>query len=189
MKTALIVTDFQKDFCNGGSLAIKGGEKIMYPLYDNLINLSFDLKVASFDWHPDGHSSFETWPKHCVQNTVGSSIYTEFKRDLDVFKGMHPEQEEYSNYKARTKNGEELHVVLKNEGIKTIFICGLALDYCVRYSAIDFIEGDFITYVILDACRAVDSKSTSEALYELSKKGCLFAYSESVFGILQEIRK
>ena len=189
MKTALIIVDFQKDFCSGSSLAIPGGERILLPIKNALTKMSFDLIVASQDWHPDDHSSFETWPKHCVQNTKGADLFTDFKHDIIVRKGMIKEEDQYSAFEAKTADNVKLFEYLRKNKIKTVFICGLALDYCVKETAIDFVENDFRTYIVLDACRGVDPKTSCDALYVLTKKGTLMTYSESVFSILQELQK
>jgi nicotinamidase/pyrazinamidase len=176
-RTCLIITDVQNDFCPGGALAIPEGDQII-PVINN-ISSKFDKVVATQDWHHPGHISFASshgkkpydvisirgmpqvvWPDHCVPGTFGA----EFHKDLDltcvdliIRKGSSPTIDSYSTFVENdkaTKTG--LQYYLQGLDIRNLFICGLATDYCVYYSALDAVALGFHVTVIIDACRGVD---------------------------------
>ncbi len=176
---ALVVVDVQNDFCSGGNLAIAGGEEVV-PVINGLMP-GFGTVVATQDWHPPGHGSFASsnpgaspfqkvdrdgdkqvlWPDHCVQGTTGA----DFHPGLDlapvhviVRKGYRTGVDSYSAFRENDrKTPTGLEGCLKSLGVERVFICGLALDYCVFYSALDAIEMNFGVAVITDACRGIDS--------------------------------
>jgi nicotinamidase/pyrazinamidase len=178
-KKALTVIDVQNDFCPGGSLAVNEGDKIVPVI--NSIMAKFDVVIGTQDWHPKNQISFASnhkgkniyeqieiegilqtlWPDHCVQGTEGAA----FHKDLDATKfgiilrkGTNPKIDSYSAFKENDKKTETgLHGYLNALSIKDIFLCGLATDYCVYYSAIDSMAYGFNTSVLLDACRGIDN--------------------------------
>ena len=181
----LLVIDVQNDFCPGGALAVDGGDQIV-PLV-NQLGRAFPNVVMTQDWHPAGHASFASshpgkvpydqiempygeqtlWPDHCVQETQGAA----FRADLDlphaavvIRKGFRPAIDSYSAF---FENDHEtptgLTGVLRERGFKRLFLCGLAYDFCVRFSAEDAVKQGFETYVIADACRSVGLPGTDEA--------------------------
>lgn len=197
MKTeakALIIVDVQEDFLPGGALAVPGGEEIV-PLI-NSISGGFDRVVATQDWHPPGHVSFASasgkkpysrvrdngreryrWPDHCVQGSPGA----ELSRDLDtrpvdliLRKGTDPALDSYSAFlEEDRKTDTGLRHFLKGLGLKEVYVCGLALDYCVLATALDAAALGFRSHVIQAACRAVDKPrgSAADALEELRAAG------------------
>ena len=190
----LIITDIQNDFCPGGALAVPRADEII-PII-NAIASQFDKVVATQDWHPLGHISFAKthgkdpyeiigingldqvlWPEHCVQGTFGA----DFNKDLDlrevdliIRKGNHPMIDSYSTFLENDRKTETgLHYYLKGLHIKQIFLCGLATDYCVFYSAMDALDMGFEVSVILDASRGVDMPpgNVEAALSRMQKCG------------------
>ncbi len=174
----LLVVDVQNDFCPGGNLAVPDGDKVVPVI--NMLAPRFRHVVLTQDWHPAGHQSFASshpgrkhyetievaygpqilWPDHCVQETHGA----EFRGDLDVphaalviRKGFRPHIDSYSAFYENDRTTPTgLAGYLRERGFKRIFVAGLALDFCVRYSAEDARREGFEVAVIEDACRGID---------------------------------
>lgn len=187
-RTALLVIDVQNDFTPGGQLAVPEGDLIV-PLINRLAR-QFTQVVVAQDWHPTGHASFASshpghqpydviqlpygeqtlWPDHCVQSTTGA----EFHRELDlphaqliIRKGCNPDIDSYSAFlEADRQTTTGLASYLKERGIDTVYMVGLALDFCVMYSALDARAAGFNAYVVLDACRAIDLNGSLTAAIE-----------------------
>ncbi len=194
-KNALIVIDVQNDFCPGGNLAVNEGDKVVPVI--NSISSKFYKVIATQDWHPANHLSFAKnhpgknvydvvdlngvsqvlWPEHCVQGTKGAQFHPELNTDgfhLILRKGTNPEIDSYSAFMEndkKTKTGLEAY--LKSLGIEQVFLCGLATDYCVFFSAMDAVTLGFETYVIIDACKGVDfpEGNIEKALNTMKEKG------------------
>ena len=176
--TALILVDIQHDFLPGGALAVPQGDEIL-PIIASL-QPQFDHIVATQDWHPAKHGSFAAnhpgtqpgqqidleglsqilWPVHCVQGTSGADFPTTLdqSRWQAVFqKGKNPLVDSYSGFFDNARRGDTgLADYLKNKGITRVFVCGLALDYCVKFTALDAQSLGFETFVLTDATRAVN---------------------------------
>ena len=150
---ALVLVDIQNDFCPGGSLAVADGDKVV-PVANEL-QKKFSLVVATKDWHPPGHASFETlWPPHCVQGTRGAELHPALDRshvDLVYDKGMDPDTEGYSDFET-----PDLDRVLRERGVDRLTVVGLATDYCVRHSVLDALRLGYEVEVDFEAIRAVD---------------------------------
>lgn len=199
----LIIADIQKDFCPGGALPIAGGDQVI-PII-NKISAKFDKVVVTQDWHPQGHISFASshdrrpfevipidgeqnvlWPDHCVQGTCGA----EFHKDLDlagvdliIRKGNNPHVDCYSSLVQNDKTTKTgLQYYLWGLGVKNIFICGLATDYCVYYSAMDAAALGFEVTIIIDACRDLNipADSTANALKAMRKENIIFEKHEAI---------
>jgi len=198
MKRALIVVDVQNDFCPGGALAVPEGDAVV-PIINLLMQSKcFDLIVATQDWHPANHLSFASqhgkspgevielngapqilWPDHCVENTRGAEMVSrlESSRIARIFqKGQKREVDSYSGFfdnDHQTETG--LGAYLKNENVDQVYICGLATDYCVKFSALDAKALGFETFLIDDASRGVNLKEgdVERAVAELAAKGVL----------------
>jgi nicotinamidase/pyrazinamidase len=181
----LLVVDLQNDFCPGGALAVNDGDKIVPNV--NRLAERFEHVILTQDWHPAGHISFASahpgkkpygtievgygkqtlWPDHCVQNSPGATFHPELSiahAELVLRKGFRKDIDSYSAFLENdhaTPTG--LAGYLRERGLKRLFLCGLAYDYCVRHSAIDGTAMDFECLVIQDACRAVDLPGTVEA--------------------------
>lgn len=192
---SLIIVDLQHDFCPGGALAVREGDAIV-PVIDRILP-AFDCVVATQDWHPANHKSFAVnhpghaigdvielagapqvlWPAHCVQNTSGAAFHRLFDTSgLDAIfqKGVNPEIDSYSGF---FDNGHARSTgmgdYLNKRGIGTVYVCGLATDYCVKATALDAISLGFETFVISDACRGVDLQpgDSEKALAEIAEAG------------------
>ncbi|MET3662119.1 bifunctional nicotinamidase/pyrazinamidase [Aquamicrobium ahrensii] len=175
---ALVVIDLQNDFCPGGALAVAGGDEIV-PLVNDLIRGSEHV-IMTQDWHPAGHSSFASshpgresyqslampygeqtlWPDHCIQGSRGADFHTGLawtRAELVIRKGFRPAIDSYSAFFENdhtTPTG--LAGYLRERGIGSITLVGLATDFCVAYSALDAVKLGFSVTVRLDACRGID---------------------------------
>jgi nicotinamidase/pyrazinamidase len=201
MKKALIIVDAQYDFMPGGSLAVEEGDQIV-PIINELIP-KFDLIIFTKDWHPSNHKSFASqhegknvfdtidlnglpqvlWPDHCVQESHGSEIHKDIPiNDLTcsfyvIKKGMDTEVDSYSGfYDNGRRNSTGLVELLKEKGVDTVVICGLALDFCVSYTAKDAATEGFKTVVIEDGTRAIN-QDINEVLLEFKNLNIAFIES------------
>ena len=174
----LIVVDLQNDFCSGGALAVPDGEKVVPAI--NRIAQKFQNVVLTQDWHPRDHVSFASnhankrpydkiklaygsqvlWPDHCVQDTPGADFHASLhavQASLVLRKGFHRDIDSYSAlYENDHKTPTGLLGYLRERELKTVFVAGLAFDFCVRYSAEDARKAGFEVAVIEDACRGID---------------------------------
>jgi nicotinamidase/pyrazinamidase len=180
MKKALLIVDVQNDFCPGGALAVKDGDKVV-PVINGIID-KFDLVLASKDWHPVDSVHFEKWPVHCVQNTYGADFHPDLQTDkIDrvLLKGTQNKDEGYSAFEATNIS---LADFLREEGVTDLYVCGLATDYCVKATALDACKLGFRTYVITDAVAAVNLNpgDDKKALEEISSQGCILVNSNEI---------
>ncbi len=159
--SALFIVDVQNDFLPGGALGVPRGDEVIGPI--NQLVTRFDMVLASKDWHPADTVHFEKWPKHCVRATRGAM----FPPSLDVdridqlfLKGTGNSDDGYSAFEA---TNEDLAFYLRAKGVSTLFVVGLATDYCVMATAVDAVRHGFDTYVIPEAIRAVNLKPEDEA--------------------------
>jgi nicotinamidase/pyrazinamidase len=194
-RDALLIIDVQNDFLPGGALAVSSGDQII-PIV-NLLQSKFDFIVASQDFHPADHKSFAAnnpgrkvgdivdlngldqflWPVHCVQGTTGADfskalIHENWNKIFQ--KGMNSEVDSYSGFFDNAKRGDTgLSKFLKENQIERVFICGLALDYCVNFTALDSLNEGFETFLITDATRPVNVMPTDgeNSLRELEAAG------------------
>ena len=185
---ALLVIDVQNCFIPGGSLAVKEGDLIV-PLI-NRIAKSFSNVVLTQDWHTADHVSFASqhsgkkpfetikldygtqvlWPDHCVQGTEGAQIHSGIdipQAQVVIRKGYHRDVDSYSAFlEADRKTETGLAGYLKGRKIKQVFVCGLATDYCVAWSALDARKFGFQASVIEDACRGIDINGSVAAAWK-----------------------
>jgi len=164
-KRALLIVDVQNDFCPGGALPVAEGDVIIPKLnaYIQLFQASGAPIIASRDWHPAETTHFNThggpWPPHCIQGTPGAAFHPELNLPKDtpvVSKGMGADEDAYSAFQARDEQGVLLGEWLRAQGIDQLYVAGLALDYCVKASALDALKEGLETTVLLDATRAVN---------------------------------
>jgi nicotinamidase/pyrazinamidase len=182
MTRALIVVDVQNDFCEGGSLAVAGGAAVAAAVTEHLAHDGYDVVVATMDHHidPGGHFSehpdfVDSWPAHCVAGTTGAK----FHEALDtspvqaVFrKGAHAAA--YSGFEGSTESDTGpvgLAQWLRQRGVDTVEVCGIATDHCVRATAVDSAREGFRTIVLLGLTAGVAETTTRAALAELSSAG------------------
>ena len=193
MMNVLILVDIQNDFIPGGSLPVPQGNEIIKLV--NELQDSFELVVATQDWHPNNHKSFASqhpgkkqfetislhgldqvlWPNHCVQGTNGAEFHDDLnmnKVEAVFRKGMNPDIDSYSGfYDNGYKKSTGLAGYLRDRGVKKVYACGLAADYCVAYTAKDALKENFETYVIEDATRAIDAIGYSRIKDEIITSG------------------
>ena len=191
---ALIMIDIQNDFCPGGALAVADGNAIIAEV--NAMQEQYSVKVLTQDWHPANHSSFASnhidrspydvmtmpygeqvlWPDHCIQGSQGAAFHTDLeteKADLILRKGFRSDVDSYSAFfenDHHTPTGLEGY--LRERGIVSLTMVGLATDFCVRYSAVDAAKLGFAVTVKLSACRAIDlDGSLDEAINDMRGHG------------------
>src|SRR5262245_36480168 len=174
---ALIVADVQNDFCPGGSLAVPDGDEIV-PLMNEYIRLfsSGGASVyATRDWHPANHCSFKTqggpWPVHCIQNSKGAEFHPKLalpKNVKIISKATDPKKEAYSAFE-----GTQLAESLKHQGVRHLFIGGLATDYCIKNTVLDGIRLGFSVTFLSDASRGVNlnASDSERAVTEMLSRG------------------
>ncbi len=203
---ALILVDLQNDFLPGGALPVPRGDEVISMA--NEMQKRFDLVLATKDWHPPHHCSFASnhtgkkpgdriildgieqilWPVHCVQNTHGAEFAASFdtSRITHVFhKGINPRIDSYSTFfdNAHRRHTGLAHY-LEKRGIKDIYLMGLALDYCVKYSTLDARQLGLNTYVIVDGCRGIELQpgDVDRALDEMKRVGAVLLQSPELSG-------
>jgi nicotinamidase/pyrazinamidase len=201
---ALICVDIQNDFCPGGSLEVREGDQVI-PVANKLME-HFDLVVATQDWHPANHKSFAAmhpwrypgdvielnglqqilWPIHCVQGSFGAEFAPGLNTDAfeKVFvKGTDTEIDSYSGFfdnghRKATGQGD----YLKEKSVEEVYILGLALDVCVKFTVLDALGLGFKTYLVEDGCRGVNLNEgdSDKALSEMREKGAIIAQSDQI---------
>ncbi len=187
-RDVLLVVDVQNDFMPGGALAVPDGHGIL-PVV-NALARRFANVVLTQDWHPPRHISFASshpgrqpferirlrygeqilWPDHCIQGTAGAALHADLAiahAQLVVRKGYHPDVDSYSAFvEADGEHTTGLAGYLRERGIRRVFLCGLATDFCVAWSAADGRKGAFEVTVIEDACRAIDTGGSLAAAWQ-----------------------
>jgi nicotinamidase/pyrazinamidase len=188
---ALLIVDFQKDFTPGGALPVAHGDEIAAPI--NAIADRFPFVVATRDWHPPDHGSFEgvevdpakwhgidppgIWPVHCVQETPGAELHPALDRsnvDQVVDKAQDPNTQGYSSF-----HGGNLAEVLREHGVDHVWVAGLATDYCVKNTVLDAVREGFAVTVVEDAIRGIEVEpgDCERALEEMGRAGADFVSS------------
>lgn len=203
-RRALILVDIQNDFMPTGALPVPKGDDVI--ALANQLQTKFDIVVATQDWHPPRHGSFASehegrspgelielngleqvlWPDHCIEGSEGAA----FAEALDtesitrVFrKGSDPEVDSYSGFFDNGKRHDTgLGAWLKERGVADVFVCGLATDYCVKFTALDAAGLGLTTYLVEDACRGVELSEgdIERALVELREAGVRIVSSSEV---------
>ena len=193
--SALILVDLQPDFMPGGALPVAEGDLVLEPIGRLLERDPFALYVATQDWHPPGHVSFASshpgrkpfdvirvhgheqtlWPDHCVQGTPGARLHPDLSWEqvsAIIRKGTEADTDSYSGFRnnwnaagARPPTG--LTGYLRERGIESVILCGLARDYCVKWSAEDAAAAGFSTIVLWDLTRPVDPSSDARVRADL----------------------
>ncbi|MHA2243540.1 MAG: bifunctional nicotinamidase/pyrazinamidase [Candidatus Hodarchaeales archaeon] len=209
-KDVLLIVDVQNDFLPGGALPVAEGDKIILGI--NELSAKFHLTenaiIFTQDWHPVGHQSFASahseknpydsfeglgigpvlWPDHCVQGTHGASLaqgLNSVVATLILRKGFHKAIDSYSAFLENDKTTETgLSTFLQTLGINRIFVCGLALDYCVYFTVVDAKAIGFDVVVILDLSKPVNSPkdSLSNALRDMISQNVIFVTSDQILG-------
>ena len=198
---ALILVDIQHDFLPSGTLAVPDGDKVI-PIV-NKLQAAFPLVVATQDWHPANHGSFAAshpgkqvfeqidlnglpqtlWPVHCAQNTKGAELADTLSREriAKVFpKGTDVGIDSYSGlFDNGHRKSTGLGEWLKAQGVTKVFVCGLATDYCVKFTALDAAQMGFKTHFIEDASRGVNLQpnDVKHAIAEMKRAGIVVVQS------------
>jgi len=198
-QSALLLVDIQPDFLPGGALAVEEGHQIL-PLVRKLMESDrFGLQVATQDWHPPGHVSFASshaghqpletielhgqpqtlWPDHCVQGTLGAKLHPDLpwtRIAALIRKGMDPQSDSYSGFRnnwnpAGERPSTGLAGYLRERGISDLYVCGLARDVCVLWTAEDGAEAGFKVHFLWDATRPVDPAANANIEQALTQQG------------------
>jgi nicotinamidase/pyrazinamidase len=185
-RDALIVVDVQNDFCPGGALGVPGGDAVV-PVMNRYLE-RFGAAGApvylSRDWHPAVTRHFKVyggvWPPHCVQGTRGAEFHPGLAPPAGavvVSKGMDPEQDAYSAFQAEDPSGRPFPAVLERQGVRRVYVGGLATDYCVRATALDAARAGLEVVLLTDAIGAVDLEpgDGARALEEMRAAGARLA--------------
>jgi len=201
---ALILVDIQNDFLPGGALAVPEGDAVI-PVA-NRLQAAFPLVVATQDWHPANHGSFAAnypgrqpyerielnglpqtlWPVHCVQGTPGAELAAGLQREriARIFrKGTDAGIDSYSGlFDNGHRKSTGLGEWLKTSGVTEVFVCGLATDYCVKYTALDAVQMGFKTFLVEDASRGVNLQSNDvrKAIEEMKQAGVATVQSSDI---------
>lgn len=198
-RTALLVVDIQPDFLPGGALGVRDGDVILEPIRRLIERDLFGLYVATQDWHPPGHVSFASqhagyepldvielygreqtlWPDHCVQGTPGAELHDSIPWNAFsaiIRKGTDPRTDSYSGFRNNwNPSGERprtgLGGYLRERGIDTVVLCGLARDFCVKWSSEDAAAAGFRVIVLWDLSRPVDPGSDARVRADLETAG------------------
>lgn len=175
--TALIIVDVQKDFCPGGALAVPQGDQVV-PVLNQYIQRFREAGspiYATRDWHPPNHCSFQAqggpWPPHCVQGSDGAQFHMGLGLPPDVVvisKGTDPQREAYSGFQ-----GTDLEERLRKQGVRRLWVGGLATDYCVKSTVLDGLQKGFEVVLLEDAVRGVDVQpgDSQRAIEEMVRAG------------------
>ena len=187
-QAALIVVDVQNCFVDGGTLPVKGGAEVVPVI--NRIAAAFETIVMTQDWHTAGHASFAStyagkkpfdstklkygqqvlWPDHCVQGTEDAALHKDLQlptAQVIVRKGFHKDVDSYSAFEeADRKTPTGLAGYLKERGTKTVYVTGLATDFCVAWTALDARKRGFNVYVVEVATRAIDLNGSLAAAWK-----------------------
>lgn len=202
--SALIAIDVQNDFCPGGALAVDDGDAVVAPI--NRIAPHFAVRVFTQDWHPPEHRSFAEhhdaapfsttempygiqvlWPTHCVQGTHGAAFHPGLdvdRADLILRKGSRPHVDSYSAFFENDRTTPTgLAGYLRERGVTSLWLAGLATDFCVHYSAIDAVRLGFGVTLVEDACREIDlDGSHGAATAAMGNAGVAFARTSDLGG-------
>jgi nicotinamidase/pyrazinamidase len=199
MSRALLVVDLQPDFMPGGALPVAEGDRVVAPIARLVRSGGFAVVVATQDWHPPGHASFASahpgtrpfqvitlhghdqvlWPDHCVQGTAGAQIHSAFpldRVDAIIRKGTDREVDSYSGLRNNwDSRGERpptgLLGYLRERGVTEVTVCGLARDYCVKWTAEDAADAGLTVRLLWELTRPVDPASNDRVRSELLGRG------------------
>lgn len=180
---ALIIVDVQNDFCPGGALPVPFGEQVVLMLNEYIRRfVRAGARVyATRDWHPVDHTSFIAnggpWPPHCIQRAKGAEFHEDLHlpRDATIISKADAERDAYSGF-----DGTGLEEQLKRHGIRTVFVGGLATEYCVKQTVMDASRRGFATFVLVDAIRGLSQRESARAIEEMLAKGAQRATRTSI---------
>lgn len=182
-RTALLVVDVQNDFCEGGSLAVPGGARAAEQISDHVAvhGNDYALVVTTRDWHvaPGDHFAVEgeapdferTWPVHCVAGSPGAEYHPALRitPDVEVLKGRY--RAAYSGFEGHTGDGRDLETVVRDAGVDSVTVCGIATEFCVRETALDSRRLGFETRVLPHLCAGLGDDTSAAALGAMAAAG------------------
>ena len=190
-KRALVIVDVQNDFCPGGALAVAEGDRVVAPL--NRLAAGFaaagELVVATRDWHPERSSHFKSgggrWPPHCVQGSAGAKFHPQLRlpqQAVIISKGLTRKAQGYSGFEGKSDAGKSLAQVLREHGVKQLYVGGLATDYCVRSTVLEGLKQGYDVFVLTDAVRAVEVQpgDSKRAIEEMKRAGGKMVQADQV---------
>ena len=200
----LLVVDVQNDFCQGGALEVKSAEEII-PVVNGLIDgfkRREEVVVATMDWHPADHGSFASnsggkigemgdlhgvpqiwWPDHCIQGTQGAELHPGLRPVEDkIYKGTNPRVDSYSGFYSASREETDLDNFFKARDVDTIYVVGLATDYCVKFTVMDALQLGYRVYLIADGCRGVNlsPSDSDDAIRDMREKGAVIINSKDI---------
>ena len=200
----LLVVDVQNDFCQGGALEVKSAEEII-PVVNGLIDgfkRREEVVVATMDWHPADHGSFASnsggkigemgdlhgvpqiwWPDHCIQGTQGAELHPGLRPIEDkIYKGTNPRVDSYSGFYSASREETDLDNFFKARDVDTIYVVGLATDYCVKFTVMDALQLGYRVYLIADGCRGVNlsPSDSDDAIRDMREKGAVIINSKDI---------
>jgi nicotinamidase/pyrazinamidase len=207
-KAALIVVDMQPDFMPGHSLPVAGGDELVAPIASLMSDGPFRIQVATQDWHPPDHISFASshpghepmdivmlygheqvlWPDHCVQGAPAAAVHPMIPLDrvqAIVRKATDAGVDSYSAFRNNWNELGERPTVglagyLRDRGVSEVFLCGLARDFCVQWSAEDAVDAGFATHVIWDLTRSVDPSGDDRIRLNLASRGVVLVSTDQI---------
>lgn len=182
---ALLIVDVQNDFCPNGALPVPDGDRVVAPLNRALERFATAGRpvLASRDWHLPTTKHFQEhggiWPVHCLQGSPGAAFHPDLRLPSDTVvlsKGIDTEQDGYSAFEALADDGRTLEEVLTSQGVRHLYVGGLASDYCVRSSVLDALRLGFSVTVLTDGVAGVDVQpgDSARAVAELGRAGAQF---------------
>lgn len=192
----LLVVDVQNDFCPGGALPVEGGDEVVTVLNEYVRHFQSHRAATYFsrDWHPARTTHFREWggpwPAHCVEHTFGAEFHPSLAIPADaviVSKGMDPNQDSYSAFQGLDPEGLALTDSLRSRGVRTIYVGGLATDYCVKCSVTDALRNGFEAVLLTDAIRGIDvaAGDVARAIDAMRAEGARLASIEEVVAELR----
>lgn len=194
-RPALLLVDVQNDFCPGGALPVPQGHHVIPPL--SRVSAAFSQAghpvYASRDWHPPDTRHFQTyggpWPEHCVAGTTGAAFHPDLwlgERTVVVSKGQDRRDDGYSAFEGTTESGQRLMDALRGAHVTTLYVGGLATDYCVRASVLDARAADLDVTVLIDGCGGIDPHTTRRAMTEMRAAGAGFMTTGELLAMTAE---
>lgn len=191
IRAALLLVDVQNDFCPGGTLAVPGGDRVAAPLSSLAARFAERRQpvYASRDWHPEVTSHFADhgglWPVHCVAGSAGADYHPDLllpTATVHLYKGDDPARDDYSAWSARNADGTSLANLLSAAGIDTLYVGGLATDYCVKATVLDALAAGFAVVVLTDAVAGVELApgDSERAMAAMADAGATFCTSAEI---------
>lgn len=189
MARALIVVDVQRDFCEGGALAVPNAS-IVIPVLNRYAECFAAAKlpvIATRDWHPAASHHFQEqggqWPPHCIRDSSGASFHPDLRvppSAVVVSKGVGEDDDGYSGFQGTTPAGRSLLDLLRGQQVRQVCVGGLATDYCVRATVLDALQAGFAVTLLIDACRGVNRRpgDVEEAIEAMVRAGADLATIE-----------